>query len=221
MRRSLVLLATLLALVLGTAGPVQAAATEKQPILFVHGYGSDASTWNTMVANFTAAGYIALELFPISYSSAQTNVDIAAELAVHVDDIRAQTGWETIDVVTHSMGGLSSRYYLKNLGGTDYVDEWVSLGGPNHGTNTSLFCFDLSCKDMRRNSPFLAQLNAGDETPGAVQYATWTSPCDVVINPDSSVALIGARNVATACIQHTNLQNNKGIFNQVLRFVTS
>ena len=73
MRRSLVLFATLLALVLGTAGPAHAAATEKQPILFVHGYGSDASTWSTMAANFTAAGYTTDELFPISYSSEQTN----------------------------------------------------------------------------------------------------------------------------------------------------
>lgn len=45
-----------------------------------------------------------------------------------------------MDVVAHSMGSLSSRYYLKNPGGTARVDEWVSIGGPNHGTYTAAGC---------------------------------------------------------------------------------
>jgi triacylglycerol lipase len=118
------------------------------------------------------------------------------------------------------MGGLSSRYYLKNLGGTGSVDEWVSLGGPNHGTNTAKFCFDTSCKDMRPRSPFLTQLNSGDETPGAVRYRTWGSPCDVVINPDSSVQLTGATNTRTACLEHGDLQSNSVVFGQLLGSVT-
>nr|MBA3524532.1 hypothetical protein [Geodermatophilaceae bacterium] len=40
-------------------------------------------------------------------------------------------------VISHSMGGLSSRYYLRNLTGTAEVDGCVSLGGPNHGTKTA------------------------------------------------------------------------------------
>ena len=40
-------------------------------------------------------------------------------------------------------------------------------------------------------STFLKSLNATDETPGLPRYATWWSPCDEVINPDSSVPLAG------------------------------
>ncbi|MCZ7414840.1 MULTISPECIES: esterase/lipase family protein [unclassified Streptomyces] len=47
------------------------------------------------------------------------------------------------------MGGLSSRYYLKNLGGTSKVDSWASLGGPNHGTDMAEACFNTSCLEMR------------------------------------------------------------------------
>ena len=47
---------------------------------------------------------------------------------------------------------------------------------------------------MRPGSTFLTRPNAGDETPGTPNYGTWWSPCDEVINPDSSVALSGATN---------------------------
>lgn len=222
MRRSLTVIA-LFAAVVGGATPAVAdpvaAATAHQPILLVHGYDSSGATWDTMVASFEAAGYTADELFPISYNSAQSNATTAAELADIVVDIETATGWDTIDVVTHSMGGLSSRYYLRNLDGAAEVDQWVSLGGPNHGTRTARFCFDTSCQEMRPGSPFLDALNSGDETPGSTRYGTWTSPCDIVILPNSSTALTGARNTTTSCLDHSSLQNDTRVFNQVLRFL--
>ncbi len=203
---------------IAVAVPAQA-ATARQPILFVHGYDSNGSTWNTMVANFTAAGYTSAELFAISYNTRQSNATTAAELAGIVTDIQASSGWATIDVISHSMGGLSSRYYLRNLGGTAAIDEWVSLGGPNHGTKTARFCFDTSCREMRPQSPFLTGLNTGDETPGTVRYGTWASPCDIVILPNNSVPLTGARNTRTACLGHSDPQNDATVFGQVLTFV--
>ena len=67
-------------------------------------------------------------------------------LQTKVDEIRQQTGWASVDIISHSMGGLSSRYYLRNLGGQSFVDAWVSLAGPNHGTDTARFCLATSCK---------------------------------------------------------------------------
>jgi triacylglycerol lipase len=42
-----------------------------------------------------------------------------------------------------------------------------------------------------------ARLNSRDETPGAVRYGTLWSPCDEIINPDTSVILSGATNART------------------------
>jgi len=156
MRRTLSVLLALIGLVLVSVQPANAAATANQPILFVHGYDSNGSTWNTMLANFTANGYTDAELFPVSYNARQGNAVTAQQMVGVVDRIRAQTGWATIDIVTHSMGGLSSRYYLKNLGGTSTVDEWVSLGGPNHGTKTrgcASTTVARTCDRARRSSP--------------------------------------------------------------------
>ncbi len=198
------------------AAPSHAAlATAKRPILFVHGYNSSASAWDTMVANFKAAGYVDAELRRWSYDYRLSNKTTAEDIRTRVDTIRAETGWDKVDVVTHSMGGLSSRYYLKNLGGSAKVDDWVSLGGPNHGTNTANYCGATSCVEMREGSSFLTALNSDDESPGAVSYATWWSPCDSVINPDSSVAVAGATNTNTACLSHSQLRTDANVFTQV------
>ena len=209
--------AALAAAVLGMALPASAAAHD--PILFVHGWNSSSSTWTTMISRFQADGWTTSELNNWSYNWHQSNATTASEIKTKVDSILATTGATKVDIISHSMGGLSSRYYARNLGGDAKIDDWVSLGGPNHGTDTANFCFDTSCVEMRPGSTFLKSLNSGDETPGAVNYGTWWSPCDEVINPDSSVPLSGATNTQTACMSHSSLHEDAGVYAQVRDFV--
>lgn len=209
-----------------TAGPTTTAAPTTttapsalpDPILFVHGWNSDGSTWNTMVSRFQADGYPTSRLFSWSYNTSQSNATTAQQIATKVNEILAATGAAKVDLISHSMGGLSTRYYTKNLGGDVKVDDFVSLGGPNHGTDTANFCFSTACSEMRVGSTFLNQLNSGDETPGASNYGTFWSPCDEVINPDSSVPLAGAVNTQTACMSHSALHEDAGVYAQVRDF---
>ena len=155
--------AALAAVVLGLALPASAAA--RDPILFVHGWNSSSSTWTTMVSRFQADGWTSSELNNWSYNWHQSNATTASEIRSKVDSILAATGATKVDIITHSMGGLSSRYYAKNLGGDTKIDDWVSLGGPNHGTDTARFCFDTSCVEMRPGSAFLSSLNRATRPP--------------------------------------------------------
>ena len=189
------------------------------PILFVHGWNSSGSVWTTMVNRFAADGWTSAQLNTWSYDHSQSNAVIAEQVRTKVDGILAATGAAKVDVITHSMGGLSSRYYVKNLGGGLKVDEWVSLGGPNHGTDTANLCYSTSCGEMRIGSSFLTALNSGDETPGLVSFRTWWSPCDSIINPDSSVSLGGATNTQTACLSHSGLYEDATVYAQVRDFV--
>ncbi|MEV6960295.1 triacylglycerol lipase [Streptomyces sp. NPDC051207] len=222
MKRSLVTATVAVAgalLAVQVSVPAQASAgsgftTGSHPVLFVHGYNGDGSNWNTMADRFRADGWPSSHLRQWTYDSRQSNATTAQQLAAEVDRLLAATGASAVDIVTHSMGGLSSRHYLKNLGGTSKVDAWVSLGGPNHGTDTAHSCFDTSCTEMRPGSAFLTALNSGDETPGSPRYATWWSPCDTVINPDSSVALSGAVNTKTACLGHMALLTDATVYAQ-------
>jgi triacylglycerol lipase len=119
------------------------------------------------------------------------------------------------------MGSVSSRYYLKNLGGSEKVDAWVSLAGANHGTDDvdRQNCQTTPCREIAIGSPFLTALNAGDETPGLTRYATWRSTCDTTIQPTQSVVLAGATNNLSGCIVHFNFLIDAGVYQQVRSFV--
>lgn len=202
------------------AAAAPASSIAKDPILFVHGWASSASTWDTMVERFEDDGWTSSELSAYSYNTSQSNKVDAEIVAEKVEELLAATEAEEVDIVAHSMGSLNSRWYLKFIeGAQEKVDEWVSLGGPNHGTSTAYFCFSTACSEMRPGSTFLNELNAGDETPGAVNYGTWWSPCDEIINPDESVLLSGASNHETACISHGALHEDETVYDEVREFI--
>jgi triacylglycerol lipase len=192
----------------------------RNPVLFVHGWNSSGAAWFTMIDRFKADGYSDQELFNWSYYSAQSNATTAQELSRKVDSILTVTGASKVDIVTHSMGALSARYYIKNLGGGAKVDDFVSLAGPNHGTNTAFFCAQTACIEMRPNSSFLNALNKKDETPGRIiSYGTWWSGCDEVINPQKSTILSGATNTQTVCLRHSDMHEDAGVYAQVKAWV--
>lgn len=200
--------------------PSRAALTVSHtPILFVHGWNATSTTWTTMVGRFKQDGWTDQELANFSYNTAQSNVTTAGVIAQKVDSIRTATGASRVAIVTHSMGSLSARYYVRNLGGDGKVDALVSLGGPNHGTATAQLCFQVSCTQMWPKSSFLTALNASDETWGSPRYATWWSPCDEVISPHSSTPLTGAANTQTACLRHSALHEDATVYGQVRDFV--
>lgn len=200
--------------------PAQAASHD--PVVFVHGLSSSSSSWDDWVADFEADGYSSSELFAWSYDWTQSNVTTAQQLATEVKSVLAQTGASKVDIVGHSMGTLSARYYLKNLSGTSYVDHFVSVAGVNHGTSVASLCGWLytSCKEMETGSSFLTALNSGDETPGSVSYAAYWSDCDAAIDPDSSAELSGATNVDAGCISHDEMNNDYGVYEQVRDFIS-
>jgi triacylglycerol lipase len=213
------LLAAALAVVALFAPAVTGVAGAHTPILFVHGYLENESLWSTMIERFTRDGWTASELNNWRYNTSQSNVRTASEVKAKVEEILSRTRAAKVDLITHSMGGLNTRYYVKNLGGTEKVEKWVSLGGPNHGTTTANFCPEQSCVEMRIGSEFLTRLNEGDETPGTVAYATWWSSCDEIINPHESVLLTGATNNEAGCVTHVGLTSNERVYVGVREFV--
>ncbi len=173
-----------------TASSAMAACNDK-PIVFVHGYNSSVSTWNTMVDRFKDYGYESCALYRFGYNSTgDSNRDSAVDLADFVDDILADpqhAAFNKIRIIAHSNGGLVSRWYRVFEGGESKNDEFVTLATPHDGTSWANFCAGVSpaCQNMQSGSGFLTSL--GED--GCV-HAIW-SDFDEVVLPNKSAKCDG------------------------------
>jgi triacylglycerol esterase/lipase EstA (alpha/beta hydrolase family) len=177
-----------------------------QPVVLVHGtFEGAADNWATVSPQLKAAGYC---VFALQYGDRATG-DIAAsagQLSRFVDAVLAATGARKVSLVGHSQGGMMPRHYIKFLGGDKKVDDLVGLAPSNHGTtNPGAFVTGATvceaCAQQMAGSPFLAQLNAGDETPGGVSYTVVETRYDEVVVPYTSAFLAGGANTANILLQ--------------------
>ncbi len=201
--------------------PVQAGRLNYDPVLFVHGLNGSPDDFDAMRARFVADGWRdGIELFAFRYSSTVTNAANAQAIRNNVKYIIEKTGAKKVDIVSHEMGSLSSRFYIRHFGGLPYVDAWVSIGGPNHGTERAhARCTLIPCQEMDTESSFIEALNADVEGPPPARYATWRSPCDELVVPHESVAVWDAANYITACMPNASLIKEAAIYAQVREFV--
>jgi triacylglycerol esterase/lipase EstA (alpha/beta hydrolase family) len=196
MKLAAVALAVLVALSIPSSATAAPAACKGEPVVLVHGTFGDSTNWGYIRPQLEAQGYCT---YALDYGNRGTG-DIresARQLADFVDGVRAQSGAAKVDIVGHSQGGMMPRYYIKNLGGAEKVDDLIGLSPSNHGTTIAgsgnAFC--TACDQQAAGSEFLTELNAGDETPGDVDYTVIQTRYDEVVVPYSSAFLDGAVNV--------------------------
>ena len=180
----------------GANVPCTPSAAHPEPVVLVHGTAENRfDNWQAMSPALKSAGYCVYAFDYGSYlGSGLIGVygigpiqNSAGELRNYVNQVLASTGASKVDLVGHSQGGMMPRYYIKNLGGADKVDDLVGLSPPNHGTVNPLappsapIC--PACSQQAAGSPFLTQLNSGDESPGGVSYTQVVTRYDEVVVP--------------------------------------
>jgi triacylglycerol lipase len=169
----------------------------RNPVILCHGFigGYGLTPWGIMKDRLVRDGWNQDQIFEIYYKDPvfASNVQNAQELAAYVQNVLKLTGANKVDLIAHSMGGLSARYYIKFLGGVNYVDDYVSLGTPQHGTLLAdiplLPLLSAGAIEMRPGSTFLTKLNNGDETPGSVSYTSIYSYIDELVFPYTTCKL--------------------------------
>jgi len=207
----------------------------RTPAFFVHGHSLNASSWATMISYLTDAGYPteyleAIQLVPndgANIPAAEEQIAPAIEtfldsintfLAANYPDIPLKT---KVDLVSHSMGSLSSRWYAARVR-PDRVHKWVSLAGANHGTNDLCPFTDPGADDLcpayaeneqdsfiqyqLNGAPYVADVDEtpygiGEDSPGVVSvppdqnrrilYVTIRTSPDIWIDPEDSVIMDG------------------------------
>ncbi|MFX0065647.1 MAG: esterase/lipase family protein [Candidatus Hermodarchaeota archaeon] len=90
-------------------------AQAPNPILFLHGWMRNGEDFNTMMDRFKADGWPETMLYAKDFDNSfgcpgQPIINNANKIKQWVDEILDETEAEKIDLVSHSMGGVNSRY---------------------------------------------------------------------------------------------------------------
>jgi len=202
---------SLIAALLVAPAAASAAGGTPDPILLVHGYRGDPSTWADMKAFLESRGRVVAAIA----LPTQDNVANAKAIAAYIGG----QGWKSVDLVGQSMGGLSSRYFTKFLPGSIVVDAYVSLGTPQYGVSSACLLPSLYGGQMCPWSSFLATLNKGDDTPGLTAWTTIYSTTDEYVPNSSSRLDGGACFVQVTGPTHNTMDNDPTVMADVLAAV--
>ncbi len=204
----------------GAALPRSGGEEERVPILLVPGWSDDASSFDLMRERFYDAGWPADRVTALDFGNpVGSNQEHAEEVARAVERLRAATGAGRVDLVAHSMGGLSARHYLAFGGGGDKVRRTVFLGTPHRGTVAAILSWGDGGREMVPGSGFLVRLNEVGSIPSGIEALAVRTPVDLRVIPSSSAMLPGVPNVEICCPSHTGLLDDERVFIEILAFL--
>ncbi|HEY5845263.1 MAG TPA: alpha/beta fold hydrolase [Microlunatus sp.] len=194
---------------------VDAAAT---PILFVHGIIDNHSIFALLERALRRRGFSDLSSF--DYGLLTTDVRRAAQdLAAAVERLSAESGYERVHVVGHSLGGLIARYYVQRMGGHERVRTLITLGTPHQGTELARVGQLLPLvRQLRPDSDLISEL-AEHSSDCSTRFVAFYSDLDQLIVPSRNARIdhrdLDVRNVAIRGLGHFSLPNNRDIAFQI------
>src|SRR3954451_8941481 len=165
-------------------GDVEAAGT---PILLVHGMVDNRSIFTLLRRGLRRRGFG--RVLTLNYSPLTADVrTAAAQLSREVEQLVAETGYERVHVVGHSLGGLIARYYVTRLGGDQRVHTLVTLGTPHSGTYSAYALPSRLCRQLRPGSSLMREL--AEPVPGCrTRFLAYWSDLDQMVIPQDHARL--------------------------------
>ncbi|MFI6868426.1 esterase/lipase family protein [Nocardia sp. NPDC050406] len=172
--RNGLLFIVLLGLWIAVTGTPADADAHRGPVLLIHGWQGSTAQFSDMRAVLEQAG------FPVYVVELPGDENIANVRAIGevVDRARGEHGGGKVDLVGHSMGGLSARYYLKYAGGTETTRTYISMGSSQRGYAPACLLPPAAGGQMCPLNDFIVRLNSGDPTPPPVTYTFLNSTLD-------------------------------------------
>ncbi|MBC2874780.1 MULTISPECIES: esterase/lipase family protein [Streptomyces] len=181
---------------------------DRVPVLLLHGFADNRSVFVLLRRSLLRHGWG--HVASLNHSLLTRDIRTAATaLSRYVEEFRARTGAERIDVVGHSLGGLVARYYVQRLGGDALVRRLVTLGTPHGGTRVAPpMSVHPLVRQMRPGSGVIRELAA--PAPGCrTRFVGFWSDLDQVMVPVETARLdhpdLMVRNIRVSGVGHLAL----------------
>lgn len=200
-------------------GDVEAAGT---PILLIHGMIDNRAIFTVLRRHLRRRGFG--RVFTLNYSPITNDIRQAArDLSAAVEDLVAQTGYERVHMIGHSLGGLIARYYVQRLGGDQRVHTLVTLGSPHGGTLAAGVLPFLLFRQLRPGSDLFAEL--GKPAPGCrTRFVAYWSAMDQLILPHEHARIehpdLAAHNVLTPAVGHMSIPIDGRVVHEISRLLS-
>jgi pimeloyl-ACP methyl ester carboxylesterase len=222
-----------------------------KPVVFVHGYnpfgdGTSCTMWDPMVNAMRSWGFTGA-VSTVRYYKGDTGCTHALESFgangrhydpgttydryVRLEHLGYRLAWMiysqyssrgiTVDIVSHSMGGLITRYALAQVARRHadfppylYVEDSVTLGTPHAGTGWASWCWTTQCEQMRPGSSFVSWLAANAPNPQGSGGTDWTAVGaydDEIVSESSAIAMSAAHKIQyldSADVAHSDYYND-------------
>jgi triacylglycerol lipase len=154
-------------------------AASARPVLLVHGFGGDKSSW-TLVANaLTAEG---LSVATMTYAPVGNSVEqLADRLVAEVAKLLSRTGAQQVHLVGHSLGGVIIAQAISDPRLNGRVDTVITLGSPFGGSPwAGVLPVVEMVRALRSGSPLLRRL-AATPFPDGVRWLSVTAALDIIV----------------------------------------
>ena len=209
-------------------------AVASECVILLHGLGRTSASMNELAQELAENNYVVAN---IDYPSREKKIEELAEMAVQqgVDRCREESA-TPVNIVTHSLGGILVRQYLK-VHELPELRRVVMLGPPNGGSEVVDELRDVSIFSII-NGPAGSQLgtSAGDIPAklgpvdfelGVIAGTESVNPLLSILLPDpddgkvsvESAKIEGMCGFITLPVTHTFMMNNDEAIRQVLYFL--
>ena len=163
----------------------------RRGVVFVHGFFGNRGFWTPWLKRLQGRGhaFMAINLEPMFCSID----DYGPQIEAAVQTITRATGMPPL-LVCHSMGGLAARAWLKRHSAEARTQHVVTIATPHRGTWPAQYSHTCNGRQMRVDSPWLAELNHDLTANEHARFTCWYSNSDNIVFPASNATLPGADN---------------------------
>jgi pimeloyl-ACP methyl ester carboxylesterase len=189
-------------------------AAAETPILLVHGIIDNHSIFALLQRALRRRGFGTVSSY--DYGLLTQDIPTAAGLLGEaIEKLAANSGYERVHVVGHSLGGLIARYYVQRMGGDSRVHTLVTLGTPHAGTELARpFRMVPLLDQLTPGSPVLREL-AAPAPECRTRFVVFASDLDHMVRPSQNARLehpdLSVRNVTVSGVGHLSMPNNSSI----------